>query len=217
MAKSSCAIVLLLLVTFASNASAADLFCADKSGKLSVRPACKKGERVVPVNVPGPMGPKGDTGEPGPTAPSIYDSTGLRIGHMMGSGCPGGQGEATLIHTIASLGDSLYFLCFNKNGYRSIDAGLETYYTSMDCSGSAFASPSVVQARRAGFVPHPLVLPPASTLYEVPTGAVAADTNYRSYLHETGSCIQASGVLSLVPVTRVADMDEIFVPPIEVR
>jgi hypothetical protein len=52
---------------FASSALAADVVCADKSGKLTLRATvCKKGERVITFNGTGPQGPQGVAGPIGP-------------------------------------------------------------------------------------------------------------------------------------------------------
>lgn len=87
-----------LLMT--SNAWSDDIFCADKSGKLSVRAACKKGERIVPVNIPGPPGPKGDPGINGDVGPAgisgyeiipAYTSLDTEVGKTATAFCPEGK------------------------------------------------------------------------------------------------------------------------------
>ena len=58
------------LLVFASSALAADVVCADKSGKLTLRVSvCKKGERVFAFNGSGPQGPQGETGPQGVGGP----------------------------------------------------------------------------------------------------------------------------------------------------
>lgn len=88
----------ILLMT--STAWSDDIFCADKSGKLSVRTACKKGERIVPVNIPGPPGPKGDSGIDGDIGPAgvsgyeivqAYTPLDTEVGKTATAYCPDGK------------------------------------------------------------------------------------------------------------------------------
>ena len=58
MTKSSCIAVMLAL---ASDAVAADLFCADQAGKLTVRSTCAEGERKIPVILSEPSGGREET------------------------------------------------------------------------------------------------------------------------------------------------------------
>lgn len=88
------------LLMMTSTAWSDDIFCADKSGKLSIRTSCKKGERIVPVNIPGPPGAKGDPGNDGEIGPAgisdyeivpAYTSLDTEIGKTATAFCPVGK------------------------------------------------------------------------------------------------------------------------------
>lgn len=207
----SAALLTLLLHCTASDAGAADLFCVDKSGKLTVRTACKKGERSISLGAPGPQGPVGPQGTAGPVGPgglSLYDSTGKRVGAVSDIRS---FAEADVV---IELDSRLYLVTFTPNDTKETGP---MFYISTDCTGPPYNTNDYPSWRFA----HPPTISGAdrtfyavdATLPSVPYHAI------RSVHYPVDGCQSVpptDGPLNY-PLVPIADLQSIGTPPYSIR
>jgi len=233
----SCGWALLAVLTTATSSVAAVL-CAPKSGvgAVTVRPACKPNQvQLDPISLglQGPPGPKGDTGNPGPQGPAgpagptalvLVDSTGAKVGDVVGA-------DTTMPNvTIATaIGNQTVLLTAARSGFGSNSPGdffeppastySTIYFSGLHCSGPAYIKPTMTAV-----LPWLRVVVREDRYAYIPASSTIEDIVYQSAWLESPSLSfcndgpfappqTAHGVVA----TSVVDLFSLFTPPFDVR
>jgi len=183
------------LVFFATQVDALVL-CTTKRGvgSLRIREDCRKSEvKVDPAGV-------------GLGGPAVYDSTGKKVGNIIGT-------ENFTSRVLFMYEDESYRLSVKKNEIMNFT---ELFYQSNDCTGQAY----VRDAAQISLYRRVIVSYPGRTLYIVPDAENPAPIQYESFRHpdlDNFECIISSAEALDLPATPIVDLDTLFIGPFKAR
>jgi len=220
----------------ATDGAVAAVLCAPKSGAgpVSVRAACGRNQvQLDPaaLGLQGPPGERGPAGAPGPTAAILVDSTGTKVGDVVGidpmSPDPPGP-NVTIVTTVnnQSMLLTANFYGFGGNSPADNREGIGTstvFFSERDCAGTAYIL--------AGGVRGPLLVlwPRIVTLHGryayIPQSTTLENLITRSALIEPvpkgapglEDCVLVNEPITDAMPASVIDLFSLFTPPFTVR
>jgi len=194
----------------------------DKSSRLYLRQACKKGETSVSfaalgvVGVQGPAGPQGPKGDTGTGVRHLFDSTGAQIGVVNGTI------DLFWVSAIVPINGSEYSMAFTKDDLQGHGLNEQhdfVYWETSDCSGLPLVRALALENQLLPpFVRPAIVIGSDRTFYEIDNNAVPRTVTVASHKGVSGPCTTRNPfAASMVPVSEVGKFKDMFPPPYEVK
>jgi len=210
--------LVLALVSFCSTAQA-DIVCADKGGRLSIRATCKKGESPISfgaLGIIGAQGPKGEKGDTGDGVFFIFDSEGKKIAPFVGDGCPGFGFDGNF-YSFMEIDGTKYQVCFNKDYIATFDQfGYETYFTSTDCTGDGYLDPRLVNPSLIRPIRSALLVGPKATVFKPSPGSTPETVVTHSF-YQAGVCKRSDNTVTYIRSQPGVNLAELYPPPYSIK
>jgi hypothetical protein len=154
---------------------------------VSSSEACKANETTVEWNAAGQQGPQGPQGPAGPAGQAGSGGGGLHVFNASGGDLGPMIAPGTVLLTLPS-GRKSYALVSTT---APVPSGMNTYYTSTDCSGDAYVSWNTTEE----LVPQTIVL--STGTFAIVPGSLASRTlKSKKFFSDTtglGGCVATSG------------------------